>query len=39
MDVLKPLAILEALKLKLFKYDKIENLQAQEVDTTIYFYS
>jgi hypothetical protein len=25
--------------MKMFKYDKIEDLQAQEVDAMIYFYS
>jgi hypothetical protein len=31
MDVLKTLDKLKALKWKLFKYDKIEDVQAQEV--------
>jgi hypothetical protein len=39
MVVLKIIAMLEALKMKMFKYDKIEDLQAQEVDAMIYFYS
>ena len=38
MDVLKPIAMLEALKkLKLFKYGKIEDLQAQEVVSVFIF--
>jgi inorganic pyrophosphatase len=37
MDVLKILVKLEVLKWKLFKYDKIEDIQAQEVDTIILF--
>jgi hypothetical protein len=32
MDVLKTLAKLKALKWKLFKYGKIENIQDREVD-------
>jgi hypothetical protein len=32
MDVLKTLAKLKALKWKLFKYGKIEDIQAQEVN-------
>jgi hypothetical protein len=35
MDVLKTLAKLKSLKWKLFKYGKIEDIQAQEVDTFI----
>jgi hypothetical protein len=31
MDVLNKMTMLEALKWKLFKYDKIEDLPAQEV--------
>ena len=37
MDVLKTLAMLEALKLKYFKYGNIEDLQAQEVDSVFTF--
>jgi hypothetical protein len=38
MDVLKTMVMLEALKLKLFKYGEIEDLQAQEVNL-FYIYS
>jgi hypothetical protein len=38
MDVLKTSVMLEALKLKLFKYGEIEDLQAQEVNL-FYIYS
>ena len=31
MDVLNTIAMLEALKWKLFKYGKIEDIQAQEI--------
>jgi hypothetical protein len=37
MDVLKTLAKLKTLKLKLFKYGKIEDIQAQEVDMVFLF--
>jgi hypothetical protein len=37
MDVLKTLAKLKALKWKLFKYGKIEDNQAQEVDIALLF--
>jgi hypothetical protein len=37
MDVLKTLAKLKALKWKLFKYGKIEDIQAQEVDMVLLF--
>jgi hypothetical protein len=37
MDVLKTLAKSKALKWKLFKYGKIEELQAQEVDMMSYY--
>ena len=37
MDVLKTIAMLEALKWKIFKYGKIEDLQAQEVDSVFIF--
>jgi hypothetical protein len=37
MNVLKTMAMLEALKLQLLKYGKIENLQAQEADTGFIF--
>jgi hypothetical protein len=37
MDVHKILVKLEALKWKLLKYGKIEDIQAQEVDTIILF--
>ena len=37
MDVLKMIAMLEALKSKLFKYGKIEDPQAQEVDSVFTF--
>jgi hypothetical protein len=37
MDVLKTMAMLEALKLELLKYSKIENLQAQEVGSVSVF--
>jgi hypothetical protein len=38
MDMLKTMAVLEALKLKLLKYDNIEDLRAQEVDSVLYYY-
>jgi hypothetical protein len=38
MHVLKTLAMLEALKLKLFKYGKIEDLQAHDVDSVLYLF-
>jgi hypothetical protein len=38
MDVLKTLAKLKALKWKLFKYGKIEDNQAQEVDIALYLF-
>jgi hypothetical protein len=37
MDVLNTLAKLKALKWKLFKYGKIEDIQAQEVDMVLLF--
>jgi hypothetical protein len=37
MDVLETLAKLKALKWKLFKYGKIEDIQAQEVYTVFLF--
>jgi hypothetical protein len=37
MDVLKTLAKLKSLKWKLFKYGKIEDNQAQEVDMVLLF--
>jgi hypothetical protein len=37
MDVLKTLAKLKALKWKLFKYGKIEDIQTQEVDIVFLF--
>jgi hypothetical protein len=37
MDVLKTMAMFEALKLELLKYGKIEDLQAQEVDMVFIF--
>jgi hypothetical protein len=37
MDVLKRLAKLKALKWKLFKYGKIEDIQAQEVGIVFLF--
>ena len=37
MDVLKSKAKLKALKWKLFKYGKIEDIQAQEVDMVFLF--
>jgi hypothetical protein len=37
MDVLKNIAKLKALKWKLFKCDKVEDIQAQEVDTVFLF--
>jgi hypothetical protein len=37
MDVLKTLDKLKALKWKLFKYGKIEDIQAQEVVTVFLF--
>jgi hypothetical protein len=37
MDVLKMIAMLEALKWIMFKYDKIKYLQAQEVDSVFNF--
>jgi hypothetical protein len=37
MDVLKNMAMLETLKLEFFKYGKIEDLQAQEVDSVCIF--
>jgi hypothetical protein len=37
MDVLETLAKLKALKWKLFKYGKIEDIQAQEVYTVFPF--
>jgi hypothetical protein len=37
MDVLKTLAKAKALKLKLFKYSRIEEIQAQEVDMVFLF--
>jgi hypothetical protein len=39
MDVLKIMTMLGALKLKLFKYGKIEDLQAREVDAVFCIYS
>jgi hypothetical protein len=39
MDVLKIMAMLEALKLELIKYGKTEDLQAQEVDSVFMFLS
>jgi hypothetical protein len=39
MDMLKTMAVLEALKLKLLKYDNIEDLRAQEVDSVLYLLS
>jgi hypothetical protein len=40
MDFLKTLAMLEALRMELRKYGKIEDLQAQVVDSVLYlFYS
>jgi hypothetical protein len=38
MDVLKTMAMFEALKLEFFKYGKIEDLQPQEVDS-VFIYS
>jgi hypothetical protein len=38
MDLLKTLAMLEALKLELQKYDKIEDLQAQVVDLVLHLF-
>jgi hypothetical protein len=38
MDLLKTLAMLEALKLELQKYGKIEDLQAQVVDSVLYLF-
>jgi hypothetical protein len=38
MDLLKTLAMLEALKLELQKYGKIEDLQAQVVDSILYLF-
>jgi hypothetical protein len=35
MDLLKTSAMLKALKLKLQKYDKIEDLQAQVINTAL----
>ena len=37
MDVLKTLAMLEALKWKMFKYGKIEDIQAQEINLVFLF--
>jgi hypothetical protein len=37
MDVLKMRAMLEALKLKLFKYDKFKDSEGQEVDIVFLF--
>jgi hypothetical protein len=37
MDMLKTMTMLEALKLELIKYDKIEDLKAQEVDSVFTF--
>jgi hypothetical protein len=37
MDVLKTMAMLEALKLELLKYGKVEDLQDQEVDMVFIF--
>jgi hypothetical protein len=37
MDVLETMAMMEALKLELLKYGKIEDIQAQEVDTIFLF--
>jgi hypothetical protein len=37
MDVLNKMTMLEALKWKLFKYDKIEDLPAQEVVSVFIF--
>jgi hypothetical protein len=37
MDVLKKIAKLKALKWKLFKYGKFEDIQAQEVDMVFLF--
>jgi hypothetical protein len=37
MDVLKKIAMLEALKWNLFKCGKIEDIQAQEVDMVFLF--
>jgi hypothetical protein len=36
--MLKTMAMLEALELKLLKYGKIEDLQAQEVDKVLYLF-
>jgi hypothetical protein len=38
MDLLKILAMLEALKLEWQKYGKIEDLQAQVVDSVLYLF-
>jgi hypothetical protein len=38
MVMLKTLAMLEALKMELLKYGKIEDLRAQEVDTVLYLF-
>jgi hypothetical protein len=38
MDVLKTMAMFEALKLEFFKYGKTEDLQPQEVDS-VFIYS
>jgi hypothetical protein len=37
MDVLKTMAMSEVLKLELLKYGKIEDLQAQKVDSVFIF--
>jgi hypothetical protein len=38
MDFLKTLAMLEALRMELRKYGKIEDLQAQVVDSVLYLF-
>jgi hypothetical protein len=38
MDFLKTLAMLEALGMELRKYGKIEDLQAQVVDSVLYLF-
>ena len=38
MDLLKTSAMLEALKLELQKYGKIEDLQAQEINSVLYLF-
>jgi len=37
MDVLKTLAMLEALKWKMFKYGNIEDIQTQEINLVFLF--